>query len=75
MSAIALVAGFIMWSGGRSGFELIGFVLARALGITLLPGLLLLAVDPEDRSRLRGYDLPLAVFAFILLGVVFFRYL
>jgi Domain of unknown function (DUF4112) len=75
MSAIALAAGFIMWGSGRSGSELIGFVLARALAITLFPGLLLLGVEPEDRSRLRGYDLPLAVFAFILLGVVFFRYL
>lgn len=75
MFGIALVAGFIMWSAGRSGLELIGFVFARALGITILPGLLLLTVEPEDRSRLRGYDLALAVFAFILLGVVFFRYL
>jgi hypothetical protein len=75
MFVIALLAAFVMWSGGRSGLELIGFVIARAVGITVLPGLLLLAVEPEDRSRLRGYDLPLAVFAFILLGVVFFRYL
>jgi hypothetical protein len=75
MFGIALVAAFIMWSGGRSGLELIGFVLARALGITILPGLLLLTVEREDRSRLRGYDLPLALFAFVLLGVVFFRYL
>jgi hypothetical protein len=75
MFGIALVAGFIMWSGGRSGLEQIGFVLARAMGITIVPGLLLLTVEPEDRSRLRGYDLPLAVFAFVLLGIVFFRYL
>jgi hypothetical protein len=75
MFGIALIAGFVMWSGGRSGVELIGFVLARAVGIAILPGLLLLTVEPEDRTRLRGYDLPLAVFAFILLGVVFFRYL
>jgi hypothetical protein len=75
MFVIALVAAFVMWSSGRSGLSLTGFVLARAFGMTVLPGLLLLAVEPEDRSRLRGYDLPLAVFAFILLGVVFFRYL
>jgi hypothetical protein len=75
MSGIALIAAYIMWSAGRSGLDLIGFVIARALAITILPGLLLLAVEPEDRSRLRGYDLPLAMFAFILLGVVFFRYL
>ncbi len=75
MFAIALGAGFIMWSSGRSGLELIGFVAARALAMTILPGLLLLTVQREDRSRLRGYDLPLAVFAFVLLGVVFFRYL
>jgi hypothetical protein len=75
MFGIALIAAFIMWSGGRSGLDLMGFVFVRALGITILPGLLLLAVEREDRSRLRGYDLPLAVFAFVLLGVVFFRYL
>jgi hypothetical protein len=75
MFGIALAAALVMWSSGRSGLELIGFVLARALGITILPGLLLLTVEREDRSRLRGYDLPLAVFAFVLLGVVFFRYL
>jgi len=75
MFGIALAAGFVMWSSDRTGVELIGFVLARALGITIFPGLLLLIVEPEDRSRLRGYDLPLAVFAFILLGVVFFRYM
>ena len=71
MAVIALGAGFIMWSGGRSGLDLIGFVAARALEMTILPGLLLLTVEREDRSRLRGYYLPLAVFAFILLGVVF----
>jgi hypothetical protein len=76
MFGIATVAGFIMWSGGgRSGLDLVGFVLVRAIGITLAPGLLGLTVDCEERSRLRGYDLPLALFAFILLGVVFFRYL
>jgi hypothetical protein len=75
MFGIALVAAFLMWRGGRSGLEQIGFVLVRALGITALPALLLLSVDREDRSVLRGYDLPLAVFAFILLGIAFFRYL
>lgn len=75
MFGIALAAGFVMWSSGRTGVEQIGFVFARALGITIFPGLLLLSVEQEDRSRLRGYDLPLAVFAFILLGVVFFRYM
>jgi hypothetical protein len=74
MFSIAAIAAFIMWSGGRSGLDQIGFALARAVGITILPGLLLLTVDREDQSRLRGYDLPLAVFAFILLGIAFFRY-
>lgn len=74
MFVIATIAAFIMWSGGRSGLDQIGFALVRAVGITILPGLLLLTVDRQDQSRLRSYDLPLAVFAFILLGIAFFRY-
>lgn len=74
MFGIAASAAFIMWNGGRSGIDLIGFALVRAVAMTIVPGLLLLTVNREDRSRLRGYDLPLAVFAFILLGIAFFRY-